>query len=432
MRFGNAQINLAFHSPFTTFARSCNNLHEKVEDIRMLKGKKILLGISGGIAAYKTPELVRLLVKQGADVKVVATRNALQFVTAFTLETLTHHKVYVDMFTGPAEYHTEHISLAEWADCFLVAPATANTLAKMANGVADDALSTTYLACKCPVIVAPAMNENMLDHPATQTNIATLENRGVRVMGTNEGELACGVTGKGRMPEPIEILQQVIEYLTPKTLKGKRVLITTGPTYEKIDPVRFIGNFSTGKMGCALAETCARRGAEVTLIAGPMKQIVSSSIKRIDVTSAEEMYQAAITEFPQQDVAILTAAVADFTPEYTADVKIKREKDDLNITLKPTKDIAASLGQMKSSRQIMVGFALETNQEQENATRKLERKNLDFIVLNSLNDKGAGFGYDTNKITIIDRNSQQEFPLKTKQQVAEDIINHLETILQDK
>ena len=401
----------------------------KMEDIFMLKGKKILLGISGGIAAYKTPELARLLMKQGAEVKVVATKNALQFVTAFTLETLTHHKVYVDMFSGPAEYHTEHIALAQWADAMLVAPATANSLAKMANGIADDALSTTFLACNGQVIVAPAMNENMWDNAATQQNIATLQKRGVDVMMPAEGELACGVSGKGRMPEPNEIVSYLINALTPKTLVGKKILLTAGPTYERIDPVRFIGNFSTGKMGCALAEACMRRGAEVTLIAGPMQQTTSPAIKRINVMSAAEMYEAAIAEFPLQDVAILSAAVADFTPEHTADVKIKREKDDLNITLKPTHDIAATLGGMKKEKQTLVGFALETNQEELNAERKLAKKNLDFIVLNSLNDKGAGFGYDTNKITILDKNCKQEFPLKSKQQVAEDIINHLENLL---
>lgn len=395
----------------------------------MLKGKKILLGISGGIAAYKTPELARLLMKQGADVKVVVTKNALQFVTAFTLETLTHHKVYVDMFEGPAEYHTEHISLAQWADCLLVAPATANVMAKMANGIADDALSTTNLACKCPVMVVPAMNENMWDHPATQHNVQVLTSRGVEVLMPAEGELACGVTGKGRMPEPDVIVMKLVEMLTPKTLKGKKVLLTAGPTYERIDPVRFIGNFSTGKMGCALAEVCMRRGAEVTLVAGPMQQVTSVAIRRIDVMSAAEMFEATIREFPQQDVAILSAAVADFTPEHMADVKIKREKDDLTFTLKPTHDIAATLGTMKQENQKLVGFALETNQEHENAERKLTKKNLDFIVLNSLNDKGAGFGYDTNKITILDKTGQCDFPLKSKQQVAEDIINHLENLL---
>ena len=317
----------------------------------MLKGKKILLGISGGIAAYKTPELARLLMKQGADVKVVVTKNALQFVTAFTLETLTHHKVYVDMFEGPAEYHTEHISLAQWANCLLVAPATANVMAKMANGIADDALSTTNLACKCPVMVVPAMNENMWDHPATQHNVQVLTSRGVEVLMPAEGELACGVTGKGRMPEPDVIVMKLVEMLTPKTLKGKKVLLTAGPTYERIDPVRFIGNFSTGKMGCALAEVCMRRGAEVTLVAGPMQQVTSVAIRRIDVMSAAEMFEATIREFPQQDVAILSAAVADFTPEYMADVKIKREKDDLTFTLKPTHDIAATLGTMKQENQ---------------------------------------------------------------------------------
>jgi len=395
----------------------------------MLTGKKILLGISGGIAAYKTPELARLLMKQGAEVKVVATQNALQFVTAFTLETLTHNKVYVNMFEGPSAYHTEHISLAQWADCLLVAPATANVMAKMANGIADDALSTTYLACQCPVMIAPAMNEHMWEHVATQRNVDELRKNGVEVLMPNEGELACGVSGKGRMPEPAEIVARVIDFLTPKTLSGKKVLLTAGPTYEKIDPVRFIGNFSTGKMGCALAEECKRRGADVTLVAGPIQQKTSPAIKRINVMSAEEMYVAAVAEFPQHDVAILSAAVADFTPEQTADVKIKREKDDLNITLKPTHDIAATLGAMKQTNQVLVGFALETNQEQENAARKLTKKNLDFIVLNSLNDKGAGFGYDTNKVTILDKTNQQEFPLKSKQQVAVDIINYLENIL---
>ena len=345
----------------------------------MLTGKKILLGISGGIAAYKTPELARLLMKQGAEVKVVATQNALQFVTAFTLETLTHNKVYVNMFEGPSAYHTEHISLAQWADCLLVAPATANVMAKMANGIADDALSTTYLACQCPVMIAPAMNEHMWEHVATQKNVDELRKNGVEVLMPNEGELACGVSGKGRMPEPAEIVARVIDFLTPKTLSGKKVLLTAGPTYEKIDPVRFIGNFSTGKMGCALAEECKRRGADVTLVAGPIQQKTSPAIKRINVMSAEEMYVAAVAEFPQHDVAILSAAVADFTPEQTADVKIKREKDDLNITLKPTHDIAATLGAMKQTNQVLVGFALETNQEQENAARKLTKKNLDFI-----------------------------------------------------
>jgi phosphopantothenoylcysteine decarboxylase/phosphopantothenate--cysteine ligase len=302
-------------------------------------------------------------------------------------------------------------------------------MAKMANGMADDALSTTCLACKCPVMVVPAMNENMWDHPATQHNVDLLKSRGVEVLMPAEGELACGVTGKGRMPEPAEIVNLLVNMLTHKTLKGKRVLLTAGPSYERIDPVRFIGNFSTGKMGCALAEVCLRRGAEVTLVAGPMQQVTSAAIKRIDVMAAAEMYEATLREFPQQDVAILSAAVADFTPEHTAEVKIKREKDNLNITLKPTQDIAANLGKMKQNNQILVGFALETNQERENAERKLTKKNLDFIVLNSLNDKGAGFGYDTNKITILDKNGECEFPLKSKLQVAEDIINHLENLL---
>lgn len=397
----------------------------------MLQGKRILLGISGGIAAYKTPELARLLIKQGADVKVVCTANALQFVTALTLETLTRHKVYADMFTGVPEYHTEHISLAEWADCLLVAPATADSIGKMAAGIADDALSTTYLACNKPVMVAPAMNTNMYIHPAVQANLQTLCQRGVRLIDPACGQLACGTSGQGRMAEPSDIVAEVIALLTPKTLEGKKILITAGPTYEKIDPVRFIGNYSSGKMGLALAGVCARHGAQVTLVCGPVRQAAQvAGVTRVDVTSADEMYRAATAAFSDMDAAILCAAVADFTPEQTASVKLKRGDDDLLLRLRPTQDIAAALGHAKRPGQVLVGFALETDHEQEHAKGKLQRKNLDCIVLNSLQVPGSCFGYDTNKICIIDRDGTvSDYDLKSKQEVAEDIVHHLAELL---
>ena len=394
----------------------------------MLKGKRILLGISGGIAAYKTPELIRLFVKAGAEVKVITTEHALEFVTRLTLQTVSKNAVYSNTFEESNEYSTEHIALNDWADVLLVAPATANILGKFAGGIADDALSTTYLAFEKPVFVAPAMNCKMWAHPAVQENMEKLHNLGVRFIESTEGELACGDVGKGRMEEPIVIFRLISEFFAQKLpWSGKTILITAGPTYEKIDPVRFIGNYSSGKMGFALAEACANRGANVKLIAGPVSlKIAHSLIERIDVESASEMFEKATTLFPGMDAAILCAAVADFTPAQPYDSKKKRGEEDLLVQLKPTRDIAAKLGQLKKKPQVLVGFALETDSEIQNAQSKLERKNLDFIVLNSLRNPGAGFQHDTNQITILKREGgEYTFPLKSKKEVAEDILNEL-------
>ena len=394
----------------------------------MLKGKRILLGISGGIAAYKTPELIRLFVKAGAEVKVITTEHALEFVTRLTLQTVSKNSVYSNTFEESNEYSTEHIALNDWADVLLVAPATANILGKFAGGIADDALSTTYLAFEKPVFVAPAMNCKMWAHPAVQENMDKLHNLGVRFIESTEGELACGDVGKGRMEEPIVIFRLISEFFSQKLpWSGKTILITAGPTYEKIDPVRFIGNYSSGKMGFALAEACANRGANVKLIAGPVSlKTAHSHIERIDVESASEMFEKATTLFPGMDAAILCAAVADFTPAHSSDSKKKRGEEDLLVQLKPTRDIAATLGQLKKKPQVLVGFALETDAEIQNAQTKLERKNLDFIVLNSLRNPGAGFQYDTNQITILKREGgEYTFPLKSKKEVAEDILNEL-------
>jgi len=394
----------------------------------MLKGKRILLGISGGIAAYKTPELIRLFVKAGAEVKVITTEHALEFVTRLTLQTVSKNSVYSNTFEESNEYSTEHIALNDWADVLLVAPATANILGKFAGGIADDALSTTYLAFEKPVFVAPAMNCKMWAHPAVQENMEKLHNLGVRFIESTEGELACGDVGKGRMEEPIVIFRLISEFFSQKLpWSGKTILITAGPTYEKIDPVRFIGNYSSGKMGFALAEACANRGANVKLIAGPVSlKTAHSHIERIDVESASEMFEKATTLFPGMDAAILCAAVADFTPAHSSDSKKKRGEEDLLVQLKPTRDIAATLGQLKKKPQVLVGFALETDAEIQNAQTKLERKNLDFIVLNSLRNPGAGFQYDTNQITILKREGgEYTFPLKSKKEVAEDILNEL-------
>ncbi len=412
----------------------------------MLQGKHILVGITGGIAAYKIPELIRLLRKQGADVRVVTTQNALQFVTPLVLETLSNNKVYTDVFAPHNEHNTEHISLPDWADLMIVAPCTANVIGKMANGIADDALTTTFLAMQKPVLVAPAMNDKMYAHPAVQKNIATLQSwEHVTVMDCAEGFLACGTSGKGRMQEVPHILAAADFLLEEKTLAGKRILITAGPTQEKIDPVRFISNYSTGKMGYALADLCAKKGAEVTLISGPVAQsfgncqlsIINYQLSTVPVTSAQEMYEATVERFANTDIAILCAAVADFSVAQTADEKIKRGKEDWNLTLLPTKDIAAELGRRKTSNQTLIGFALETQNEETNAQYKLEKKNLDYIVLNSLRTEGAGFGHETNQITIFSRegsyedsheaphkSSPQHFPLKSKTEVARDIIQH--------
>ena len=398
----------------------------------MLKGKHIIVGITGSIAAYKAASLVRLLVKEGAEVKVVMTELAKQFITPLTLATLSKHPVMVEFYNPEnGDWHS-HVDMGLWADLYLIAPATANTLGKMAHGIADNLLLTTYLSAKCPVMVAPAMDLDMYRHPATRQNLHILQSYGVRVIEPAAGELASGLVGKGRMAEPEEIVASIHRYFERQgDLLGKKVLLTAGPTYEKIDPVRFIGNYSSGKMGFALAEECARRGAEVTLIAGPVQlKTQHSRIHRIDVESAQEMYEAAQTCFPTSDVGILCAAVADFRPETVAGKKIKREKEEeLTLHLQATQDIAASLGKIKEDNQLLVGFALETNNEQQNAEGKLERKNFDFIVLNSLNDAGAGFRHDTNKISIIDRKGREDYPLKPKQEVAQDIINHLIAVL---
>ena len=396
----------------------------------ILNGKHIVLGVTGSIAAYKAAFLVRLLIKKGAEVQVVMTPAGKEFITPLTLSTLTRKPVVSEFFDRRDGSWNSHVDLGQWADAMLIAPCTASTIGKMASGVADNMLITTYYSMKAPVFIAPAMDLDMYRHPVTQHNLETLKSIGNIIIEPASGELASQLVGKGRMQEPDEIVAALEEYFTKQAqLSKKKVLITAGPTYEQIDPVRFIGNWSTGKMGFALAEECAARGADVTLIAGPVSLTTEHpNIKRIDVKSAHQMYEAAMQNFPDSDAAILCAAVADFTPAVTSDTKIKR-KGDMTITLKPTEDIAAALGAIKRPDQRMVGFALETDHEADNAQGKLERKNLDFIVLNSLNDKGAGFGYDTNKVTLIDRKGSQELPLQSKKNVAKAIIDKLAGLL---
>ena len=391
----------------------------------MLKGKKIVLGITGSIAAYKACYIIRGLIKAGAEVQVVITPAGKEFITPITLSALTQKPVVSEFFSQRDGTWNSHVSLGLWADAMLIAPCTASTLGKMANGIADNMLITTYLSMKAPVFIAPAMDLDMYQHPTTQQNMQRLLSFGNQIIEPQSGFLASGLEGKGRMEEPEQIVAYLDNYFEPKDLKGKNVIITAGPTYEKIDPVRFIGNYSSGKMGFALAEECARRGAEVTLIAGPVSIQCSSQIHRIDVESCEQMYHAATENFLHADAAILCAAVADFRPEHIASEKIKREKDDLVIRLKPTYDIAAQLGQMKQENQLLVGFALETNDEEANAHKKLEKKNLDFIVLNSLQHKGTCFQSDDNQISIISREGQQDYDKKSKQQVAKDIVDEL-------
>jgi len=401
----------------------------------MLKGKKIVLGIAGSIAAYKSCLIIRELIKAGAEVQVVITPAGKEFVTPITLSALTQKPVISDFFSQRDGTWHSHVALGLWADAMLIAPCTASTLGKMANGIADNMLITTYLSMKAPVFIAPAMDLDMYQHPTTQQNMERLKSFGNHIIEPASGFLASGLEGKGRMEEPeriVEFVDNVLSRMEKERceMSGKRILITAGPTYEKIDPVRFIGNYSSGKMGFALAEECADRGAEVTLIAGPVAlKTTHPNIRRIDVESCEDMYQAATQVFPQQDAAILCAAVADFRPEHATDQKIKRGKDDLVIRLKPTYDIAAELGHMKSERQVLVGFALETNNEEANAQRKLEKKNLDFIVLNSLQNKGTCFQSDENQISIISRDGQQDYERKPKQDVASDIVDKLATLL---
>ncbi len=399
----------------------------------MLKNKKILLGVTGGIAAYKAAILTRLLIKQGAEVRIIITEDAKQFITPLTLATLSKNPVHSSLIANPAAGEwTNHVDLGLWADMMLIAPATANTIAKMAAGICDNLLLATYLSARCKTYIAPAMDVDMYQHQATQSNIHQLREYGNIVLPVGEGELASGLSGKGRMLEPEEILSFLIQHATStQKLKGKKVLVTAGPTYESIDPVRFIGNHSSGKMGFAIAEEMARHGAQVTLVAGPTDLTLHHEhIKRVDVTSAEEMHEKTIKLFEKTDIAVMSAAVADYTPEKVSITKIKKSGNELHLKLKKTKDILAELGQHKTRKQILVGFALETDHELENATKKLKAKNLDFIVLNSLKQKGAGFGHDTNKITIINKSGKAEdFKLKSKSEVAHDIVSKIISLI---
>ena len=394
----------------------------------MLTGKKVIVGITGGIAAYKTPLLIRLLIKNGAEVKVAATKSALQFVTPTTLETLSKNKIYTDLFAEANEYNTEHVALKDWADFMIVAPATANCIGKLASAIADDALSTLLLAFNKPLFICPAMNTNMLEHFSVERNIQWLKDNGVRFIEPSVGELACGVEGRGRMEEPENILDKVLSSLSQSaTFVGKKVLITAGPTYEAIDPVRFIGNHSSGLMGIEIARAFADQGAEVTLVLGPSNISPNrNNINLLPVTSAKEMYDAVMTFFPKTDIAVLSAAVADFRPEIVADQKIKKNPDTDSITLKlvKTDDILKTVGSQKKENQVVVGFALETENGIANAKKKLHTKNIDLIVLNEMSEQGVGFKTKTNKISIINKNDEMtEFDLKPKSEVALDVLN---------
>lgn len=403
----------------------------------MLKGKKIVLGITGSIAAYKSCLIVRELIKSGAEVQVVITPAGKEFITPITLSALTHKPVVSEFFSQKDGTWNSHVDLGLWADAMVIAPCTAATLGKMTNGVADNMLITTYLSMKAPVFIAPAMDLDMYKHASTQKNIKTLRSFGNHIIEPGSGFLASGLEGKGRMEEPENIVKDLADFFSTSSesqtyiedLKDKKILITAGPTYEKIDPVRFIGNYSSGKMGFALAEECSRRGAKVVLVAGPVSLTCSESIQRVDVESCKEMYEAAVGEFPNCDAAILCAAVADFRPETIAEQKIKRVGDELLLKLKPTQDIAATIGTMKGEGQRIVAFALETNEEESNAQRKLEKKNADFIVLNSTRIPGTTFQADDNQITIINKEGKKSYAKKPKTEVARDIINELVSIL---
>ena len=395
----------------------------------MLKGKKILLGITGSIAAYKSAILVRLLVKQGAEVKIIMTTAAKDFVTPLSLSTLSKNDVLADITDN--DTWANHVMLGRWADVMLIAPLSCNTLAKMANGLCDNLLMAVYLSATCPVVVAPAMDEDMWHHNSTKENLKKITSFNNQIIPVEKGELASGLVGEGRMAEPENIVHWLEIFFSNKLeLKGKKVLITAGPTYEAIDPVRFIGNHSSGKMGVAIAEEMKNRGANVTLVLGPSNINVSENIEVIKVKSANEMYDACINHFEKTDIAVMSAAVADYTPVSTASQKIKKNEGTFNIELTKTKDILKSLGEKKKNKQILVGFALETNNEKEYALKKLQTKNADMIVLNSLNDAGAGFGYDTNRITIFDKhNNEYKFDTKSKKEVAKDIVNTIIKLL---
>lgn len=399
----------------------------------MLKGKKIVLGITGSIAAYKACLLIRQLIKRGAEVQVVITPAGKEFITPITLSALTHKPVISEFFSQRDGTWNSHVDLGLWADAMVVAPCTASTLGKMAHGIADNMLITTYLSMKAPVFIAPAMDLDMYRHPSTQANMKTLLSYGNHIIEPESGFLASGLEGKGRMEEPEVIADRLDEFFSensqPSPIAGKKVVITAGPTYEKIDPVRFIGNYSSGKMGFAIAEECLRRGADVTVVAGPVSLTCSSSIRRLDVESCQEMYDAATSEFADADVAILAAAVADFRPALVADRKIKRGKDDMVITLCPTHDIAAALGASKKAGQTLVAFALETNDEEANAMRKLEKKNADFVVLNSLRNEGTCFRTDQNQIEIVSRDGKTSYEKKSKADTASDIVDYLEKVV---
>lgn len=403
----------------------------------VLNGKKIVLGITGSIAAYKACYLIRGLIKRGAEVQVVITPGGKEFITPITLSALTSKPVISEFFAQRDGTWNSHVDIGLWADAMLVAPATASTIGKMANGIADNMLITTYLSMKAPVFVAPAMDLDMYAHPSTQANLEKLRSYGNHIIEPGTGELASHLVGKGRMEEPDNIILYLEQYFASQEgdLVGKTVLVTAGPTYEKIDPVRFIGNYSSGKMGLAIADECTARGARVILVSGPMQQATHFQLyKQYRVESAAEMYEASMQAFAEADAAVMAAAVADYTPVQVEPVKMKREKTgDITLALKPTRDIAAALGELKrESGKVLVGFALETTDETLNAEDKLRRKNLDFIVLNSLNDAGAGFRYDTNKISIIDKDSKTDYPLKSKTEVAVDIVNHLVKVLKNK
>ncbi|MGN6603326.1 MAG: bifunctional phosphopantothenoylcysteine decarboxylase/phosphopantothenate--cysteine ligase CoaBC [Ginsengibacter sp.] len=389
----------------------------------MLKGKKILLGVTGSIAAYKAVFFVRLLVKAGAEVKVIVTPGAKDFVSPLTFSTLSKNKVLTDLFNE--DNWSNHVMLGRWADAMIIAPASCNTIAKMANGLCDNLLLAVYLSSIAPVFIAPAMDEDMWIHPATRKNVATLKQYGNLFLPVNQGELASGLTGEGRMAEPEEMIKFLEDFFQKKKeLKGKKVLVTAGPTYESIDPVRFISNHSSGKMGIAIANAFFEKGADVRLVLGPTQINAEAGISVEKVTSAEEMFNACMNKFSGYDIIVMAAAVADYTPKMSSEKKIKKKTEEFTLELKKTKDILFEAGRKKSAKQTLVGFALETNDEKQNALKKLKQKNADLIILNSMNDAGAGFGFDTNQITIFDKKGKEKkFPAKTKKEVAEDIVN---------